>query len=143
LQVFGVTPTVSSARRLLVPSVPVIQPRDARFRVAVVIVPDALTLPAATCSAAGTRAPGNPVSVTVRAFAAAHVSVTVTVADAPPGTDAGDRVIPRSAGEQVAGATAAVRVYLTARAGCTQTITAAAAKKIAVTARIDIGVLTR
>ena len=73
---------------------PVIQPRTAVFLVAVVIVPDALILPAATCSAAGTRVPAKPLRVIVCVLFGLHVSVAVTAEGAPPGTDAGDRETP-------------------------------------------------
>jgi hypothetical protein len=102
LQVFGVTPIVSRARWLAVPSFSVIQPRTALVRVAVVIVPDALVFPAATCSAEGTCAPLKPTRATVSAFAGAQLTVAVTVELAPPGTEAGASVTPRRVGEQAA-----------------------------------------
>jgi hypothetical protein len=115
LQVFGVTPILSSPRFLLLPRVPVIHPRTALFRVAVVIVPDALIFPTATCRAAGTRVPRKPVRLIVCAFLAVQVSVAVTVEGAPPGTDAGDKEMLRSAGEQVAAAIARIEIRVFTR----------------------------
>jgi hypothetical protein len=143
LQVFGVTPILSNPRLLLLPRLPVIHPRVALFRVAVVTVPDALIFPARTCNAAGTRVPRKPVSLIVCAFLAVQVSVAVTVEGAPPGTDAGDKEMRRSAGEQLAAAAARVRVYWTACADCIETTSAGTKKTTTATARIKVRVFTR
>jgi hypothetical protein len=68
--------------------------------------------------------------------------VAVTVEGAPPGTDVGDREIPSSAGEQVAAVTARVRADWTARAGCTQIITAATKRETVTIARTETRVIT-
>jgi hypothetical protein len=68
--------------------------------VAIVAVP--VVFPRATRTDRGAAAPVKPAKPTFTAAGALQLSVTFAVAGAPPGTDAGDRVSPLSAGWHVA-----------------------------------------
>jgi hypothetical protein len=93
---------VSAALRMTVRSVALMRPCLATLVTEVVITAVALVFPRATRRDRGGVAPVKPARATVTAAGALQLSVTVAVASAPPGTDAGDSVSPFSAGWHVA-----------------------------------------